>query len=145
MNNKANTLHRLIAKAIDLLIFGFFSEIFYPFGFLAGILYLLISDGFFEGQSIGKKLIGLKVVSSLETVTEKEISGKLEFKESIIRNAILAFALLFSLIPFIGYFLLFTVGLLIYAVEVYFIVKNPEGERLGDRFAYTKVVDVIKK
>lgn len=135
MNKKANILHRFIAKAIDLLIFGFLSEIFYPFGFLSGILYILIADGFFDGQSIGKRVIGLKVI----TIPDEK---RIEFKESIIRNSFLALSLLFSLIPFVGYFLLFTVGLFIFGVEIYFIVKSPEGERLGDRFAFTRVIDV---
>ncbi len=137
MDGKANILHRFIAKAIDLLIFGFLSEIFYPFGILAGLLYILISDGFFNGQSLGKKLIGLRVI---------DVPGgnKIEFKESIIRNFLLALALSFSLIPFIGYFLLFTAGLFIYGFEIYLIIKNPEGDRLGDRFAYTRVIDVKK-
>lgn len=138
MDKKANTLHRFIAKAIDLLIVGFLSEIFYPFGFLAGVLYILIADGFFDGQSIGKKLIGLKTVTVLD-------ERRIEFKESIARNSFLALALAFSFIPFIGYFLLFTVGLFIFSVEGYFIIKSPKGERLGDRLAFTHVIDVKRR
>ncbi|MHB1545773.1 MAG: RDD family protein [bacterium] len=135
MDKKANVLHRFIAKAIDLLIFGFLSEMFYPYGFLAGVLYILISDGFFDGASLGKRIIGLKVVTVLD---EKQP----EFKESIIRNSFLAVPLLFAFIPFVGYFLLVVIGIVIYAAEVYFIIKSPEGERIGDRFAFTRVVDV---
>ncbi len=138
MDKKANTLHRFIAKAIDLLIVGFLSEIFYPFGFLAGILYILIADGFFDGQSIGKKLIGLRTVTIFD---EKRI----EFKESIIRNSFLALALAFSFIPFVGYFLFFVVGCFIFGVESYFIIQSPKGERLGDRLAFTRVIDVKKR
>ncbi len=137
MDKKANILHRFIAKAIDLLIFGFLSEMFYPYGFLAGVLYILISDGLFEGASLGKRIIGLKVVMALE-------DKKPEFKESIIRNSFLAFPLLFAFIPFVGYFLLVTIGIIIYAAEIYFIIKSPEGERIGDRFAFTRVIDVQK-
>ncbi|HEC25265.1 MAG TPA: hypothetical protein ENI54_04565 [bacterium] len=137
MNDKANILHRFIAKTIDLLIFCFLSEIFYPFGFIAGIMYILISDGLFDGESLGKKITGLKVVM---TLGEK----RPEFKESIIRNSFLVIPLLFAFIPFIGYFLLVVVGIFIYSVEIYFTVKSPEGERLGDRFAFTHVLDVKK-
>lgn len=137
MDKKANILNRFIAKAIDLLIFGFLSEMFYPYGFLAGVLYILISDGFFEGESLGKRITGLRVVM---TLGEK----KPEFKESIIRNSFLAIPLLFAFIPFIGYFLLVTVGIIAYAAEGYFIIKSPEGERLGDRFAFTRVIDMQK-
>ncbi len=137
MDKKANVLHRFIAKAIDLLIFGFLSEMFYPYGFLAGVLYILISDGFFDGASLGKKIIGLKVITVID---EK----KPEFKESIIRNSFLAVPLMFAFIPLIGYFLLITICLLVYSAEIYFIIKSPEGERIGDRFAFTRVIDVQK-
>ncbi len=137
MDKKANVLHRFIAKAIDLLIFGFLSEMFYPYGYLAGVLYLLIADGFFDGASLGKRIVGLRVVMALD---EK----KLEFKESIIRNSFIAVPLLFAFIPFVGYFLLVTIGIVIYSAEIYFIVKSPEGDRLGDRFAFTHVIDVQK-
>ncbi|MHB1662193.1 MAG: RDD family protein, partial [bacterium] len=66
MDKKANILHRFIAKAIDLLIFGFLSEMFYPYGFLAGVLYILISDGFFDGESLGKRIVGLRVVMTID-------------------------------------------------------------------------------
>ncbi|MHB8232853.1 MAG: RDD family protein [bacterium] len=137
MDKKANILHRFIAKAIDLLIFGFLSEMFYPYGFLAGVLYILISDGFFDGESLGKRITGLRVIM---TVGEK----KPEFKESIIRNSFFAAPLLFAFIPFVGYFLLVTIGIVVYAAEIYFIITSPEGERLGDRFAFTRVIDVQK-
>lgn len=135
MDKDANKLHRFIAKSIDLLIVGFLSEMFYPYGYISGLLYLLIGDGFFEGQSVGKKLIGLKVI----TIPDE---GKIEFKQSIIRNAFLALAIGFAIIPFIGFFLMFTIGLFIFAVEIYFIMTTKEGERLGDRFAFTRVIDV---
>ena len=135
MDKKANVLHRFIAKAIDLLIFGFLSEMFYPYGYLAGVLYLLIADGFFDGASLGKRLIGLKVTTGID-------NKQPEFKESIIRNSFIAVPLLFSFIPLLGYFLLVVIGAIIYAAEIYFIIKIPEGDRLGDRFAFTHVIDV---
>jgi uncharacterized RDD family membrane protein YckC len=137
MDKKANILHRFIAKAIDLLIFGFLSEMFYPYGFLAGVLYILISDGFFDGESLGKRIIGLRVIMPLD---EK----RPEFKESLIRNSFLAVPLLFAFIPLVGYFLVATIGIVVYTAEIYFIIKSPEGERLGDRFAFTRVIDVQK-
>ncbi len=138
MDKTSNKLHRFIAKLIDVLIIGFLSEMFYPYGFIAGLLYLLIGDGFFEGQSLGKKLIGLKVI----TIPDEK---KAEFKESIIRNSFLALAIGFAIIPFVGFFLMFTVGLFIFVVEGYYVLTNPAGERLGDRLAFTRVIDVKQK
>lgn len=138
MEQAANKLNRFIAKAIDLLIVGFFSKVFYPYGFMAGLLYLLIGDGFFDGQSLGKKLIGLKVITM---PGEK----KIEFKDSIIRNMFLVTALAFAFIPLFGLFLMFTAGLFIYGIEIYYIITNPIGERLGDRLAFTKVVNNTRR
>ena len=51
---KADTLHRAIAKVIDFLIVGVLCLI--PLvGMWAAALYILISDGFFNGRSVGKR------------------------------------------------------------------------------------------
>ena len=59
---KAGFLNRVIARTIDFIIVVALYEIIPTIGFFAGMIYLLISDGLFQGRSIGKKLIGLKVI-----------------------------------------------------------------------------------
>src|SRR5512139_3920389 len=59
---KAHVLNRFIAKLIDLFIVVAAGEIAPPVGFLSGLAYILIADGFAGGKSIGKRLVGLQVM-----------------------------------------------------------------------------------
>ena len=76
---KAHVLNRFIAKLIDLLMVIAADEIAPPVGFLSGLAYILIADGFAGGKSIGKRLVGLQTLR----VDVPEPAG---FRESIIRN-----------------------------------------------------------
>lgn len=91
-------------------------------GSLAGagiaVLYLVLRDSI-GGQSLGKLLVGLVVVN----VT----TGRLcTWKESVLRNV-------FALIP----------GANIVApfLETVTIIRDPQGQRLGDRLAHTQVIE----
>jgi len=58
-------LSRLIGKAIDLVITLALAKLpLYPAGPLAAFLYILICDGFKDGRSIGKRVVGLRVVNT---------------------------------------------------------------------------------
>lgn len=127
---KASILNRFIAKAIDLLIAGALLELLPGIGFLAGILYLLIADGLFQGKSAGKWLISLQVY----VPPSRSVCG---FKESIIRNAPMALAYLFLLIPYVGWVL----TACILAVEALVVIGNELGLRIGDEMAGTQVLD----
>jgi len=127
---KANSLHRFIAKFLDLLIVSAIGQIPLQSSFLAALAYLLLSDGFSEGKSIGKQLIGLQTVAS-------EPGQGISFRESIIRNISLGIAYLLSQIPFIGWFL----GLVLIGLESLLLLGNTRGRRVGDELAGTQVVD----
>lgn len=128
--SKANVLHRVIAKFLDFLVVAALYEISLRISFLAGLSYLLIADGFSQGQSIGKRLIGLQVR------TPRNGKGA-SFKESILRNFPLAIAYLLFHIPFIGWLL----SLLIVGFEFLLMVGNPKGLRVGDEMAKTQVLE----
>lgn len=127
---KANVLHRFIAKFIDLLIVVAFYELPLGVGFIAGLTYLLLADGFGGGRSPGKQMIGLCVVLP-------ENRRVCSFKESIIRNFPLAVAYLFVVVPYVGW--LFTV--LLFAIELLLVIGNGQGLRVGDEIASTQVFD----
>lgn len=127
---KANILNRVIAKFIDLLIAAAFYKVLSPVGFYAGITYLLTADGFSKGRSIGKRLIGLKVI--VPTVNQA-----CSFKESIIRNFPLAICYLLFFIPYVRWIFMF----LILGIEGLLIVGNERGLRIGDELAKTQVLD----
>lgn len=133
---KADILHRLISKAIDLILVGILSRLFVPFGLFAGALYILISDGFFKGQSIGKWLTGIRVI--YQTSEEKE--RPCDFRESFIRNLPYGILVILSSLPYIGYLFLF-IGFLFVLVETYFIYADDRGVRIGDIYADTTVID----
>lgn len=130
MYPKAHVLNRFVAKLIDLLLVAAAGEIVPPVGFLAGLAYILVADGFAGGRSIGKRLIGLQTILPLT----HETAG---FKESIIRNLPFAVAQAAFEIPYVGW----AVALAIVVFETLLILGNDRGRRLGDEVAQTQVLD----
>jgi len=127
---KAHVLNRFIAKLIDLFIVVAADQIAPPVGFLFGLAYILIADGFAGGRSIGKRLVGLQTLR----VDGREAAG---FRESIIRNLPFGAAQLAFAVPYIGWL----VSIAILAFEGLLIVGNEQGRRLGDEVARTQVLD----
>ncbi len=127
---KAHVLNRFIAKAIDGMLIAAASQVIAPVGWIAGLAYALIADGFPGGQSVGKRLIGLQTV----VPRTKEFSG---FRESIVRNLPLAFAYLLYPIPYVGWLL---AGAVV-TFEALLLIGNEQGIRLGDEIARTQVLD----
>jgi uncharacterized RDD family membrane protein YckC len=128
---KAQVLNRGIAKLIDLFIVAAAGQLFMPVGFLGGLAYILIADGFSGGRSIGKRLIGLQTVRP----DRREAAG---FRESIIRNLPFAVAQVAFAVPYVGWL----VSAAIIAFEAVLILGNEQGRRLGDEVAGTQVLDV---
>ena len=94
---QGNKLNRFIARIIDLLIAMILMKLFWPFGFYAGVTYLFISDGFSGGQSIGKYLLGIRVVS-------RDSFRVNPFRLSILRNLPIVLAYGVYIIPYVGWF-----------------------------------------
>jgi len=76
---------------------------------------------------LGKRLLGLRVLS--------EGMRPCTIKDSILRNFILAVALLLWKVPIIGWAFTF----LIFALEFVVLAGSPEGRRIGDEIAKTWV------
>jgi uncharacterized RDD family membrane protein YckC len=127
---KASLLLRAIAKAIDFIIIAAAMKTVPQAGYMAGLLYLLISDGLFDGRSIGKKIVKLRVVS-LSTMDSAT------FRDSVLRNITPAVALLFYKIPLIGW----AFAVIALALEFILMLGNKDGMRLGDEIANTKVIE----
>ena len=127
---KAQVLNRGIAKLIDLFIVAAAGQMPVPVGFLGGLAYLLIADGFSGGRSIGKRLIGLQTVLP----DSREPAG---FRESIIRNIPFAAAQVLFVVPYVGW----VASTVIVAFEAILIIGNEQGRRLGDELAGTQVLD----
>lgn len=134
---KADVLERFLAKFIDFLVMSAFFAFPTFVGPLAGITYILISDGLRGGQSLGKRVVGIKAVSA-ET---REACG---FKRSIIRNSpfglLMIFWFLVGWIPYLGKTLFLAAALLVIGFEMLLIYTDDRGARLGDRIADTVVI-----
>ncbi len=130
---KATFLERASAKFIDLAFALILASVLSPVGPAAGLVYSLIDDGLMDGRSIGKWLVGIKVV---DISTNKPCS----IHKSILRNIPFGFAVLMFIIPVIGLFLFIFIGLSVVAVETYFLYTDMGSMRIGDTLADTIVV-----
>jgi len=110
------------------------------------VIYFIIIPFFYNGQTIGKKLLKIKVIKE---------NGKLTIKDLIIRNIIingLGFILisliLIYLIPALGYFIitliLSIVQLIVIIITMVAIIKSDEHLGLHDKITNTKVVNLWK-
>jgi len=103
-------------------------------GAVLAILYLLLADGIFSGQSVGKRIFGIKVVH-LPTRS----SGRK--RDSTLRNAPLALPVLLGMMPELGPVAFVAGAVVIGGVEAFRVVREPLGLRFGDVWAQTQVVD----
>src|SRR5262245_13076168 len=119
---KADVRRRLYAATIDGVVvvasFLLYRTSEFVSCLAAGAAYLLFRDAI-KGQSVGKFILGL-VVISLETGRPCSLAG------SVKRNLLL-------LLPGANVVAIF--------LEVRTVVRDPQGQRLGDRLAQTQVVE----
>jgi uncharacterized RDD family membrane protein YckC len=103
-----------------------------PLGVLVGLVYLAVADGIQNGQSLGKMVVGLEVVD--------EEGNPCDIKASIYRNIPFVLFFFFPVLHVLGLILLVLVGLPLLLIELWLVVVDDTGERLGDRVAGTRVV-----
>lgn len=116
-------------------------------GLVMAFLYLLLADGLFTGQSVGKRLCGIKVIFLPHRVAAR-------FRESVLRNAPLGLVVLLRMMPdetlpagassggpSAGTIAFFAGAVLIGGLETLKVLSHPLGLRLGDVWADTQVID----
>lgn len=103
-------------------------------GAVLAILFILLADGIFEGQSIGKRIFGIKVVH----LPTRSAGRK---RDSTLRNAPLALPILLRMMPELGDVAFVAGALVIGGVETLRVIRDPLGLRFGDLWAQTQVVD----
>lgn len=135
---KVALLSRLFAKAIDFFIVIVLSFFFYPFGVVLGTLYIALCDGLQEGQSVGKRVVGFRVVSM-------EDGKPCTFNQSLIRNLPFGVPLLFTIVPVWGWIFSAFIGLPLILLELYLLLKIASGNRLGDVMADTTVMSPLNQ
>jgi uncharacterized RDD family membrane protein YckC len=130
---RADLTTRAVAGLVDFLLIIGLARLPDVIGILSAAGYILIRDGLFDRRSIGKKLIGLRVVSL-------EDSGSAStYRDSIIRNVPLLLAYFLFLIPYVGW----VVGLIALGAECLTAIGDKMGMRIGDLLARTQVVPVV--
>jgi uncharacterized RDD family membrane protein YckC len=140
---KADLGKRLMAAIIDGILTAGVS--FVPFvGGVVGVLYVLLRDGleleFMDRRSVGKKLLKLRPV---------RLDGQpMDVPTSVKRNlplAIGAVGSIFWVIPFLGWIVAIffgVVAMIVGVIELVLVLTDPEGRRMGDKLAGTKVIEV---
>jgi uncharacterized RDD family membrane protein YckC len=141
---KADLGKRIIAAIIDAVV-GAVLGMIPVIGWLIGSAYWLVRDGldvdFMKQRSLGKKVMKLRPV--------RLDGGPMNIETSIRRNwpfAIGGIAAFIMIIPVLGWILgalLALIGLGVGIVEIVLVITDPEGRRLGDKTAATKVVESV--
>ena len=127
---RAGLLLRTVAKLLDLIIIAAAVEILPKAGFFAGLAYILIGDGLFDGRSLGKRVIGLKVVSA-------ESYKPCTFRDSILRNSTFGIGFIFYKMLWFGWIFFIIIAVFEYLI----LLGSKDSMRLGDEIAKTIVVD----
>lgn len=124
---------RLIAKLIDIGLVTIGAVTYYPMGLILGVIYLCISDSLYDGQSIGKRLMGFGVVSLID-------GSPCNSRQSFIRNLPFTVPLMLLIFPFWGWILSAFFALPLALMEIYYLFKDASPHRLGDIMADTTVI-----
>jgi uncharacterized RDD family membrane protein YckC len=139
--NYAGTKSRIFAKFIDLLIVLFLGLVIRGGGgSVLGFLYSIVADGMpfqkFQGQSIGKRIMGIKILPQGGHHTL--------LKSSVIRNIPVGLITFLMIIPFWGWILSLVVGIPLGLIEISLIMRADKRQRLGDVMAETVVLKAEK-
>jgi uncharacterized RDD family membrane protein YckC len=130
---KADLTLRGLARLVDFAIAFVAAQAAHELGPILAVIYLLLADGFMHGQSIGKRIFGVRTM----VVPRRVPAG---YRESLLRNAAFALVALFYVVP-LGWVLLDVAGLPIVGFETWMVLSDRLGVRIGDIFADTQVVD----
>jgi uncharacterized RDD family membrane protein YckC len=120
---KADLTLRGLARLADFALAIVVAQSIPQVGPIIAAFYLLVADGLMSGQSIGKRIFGVRAV----VVPRRAPAG---YHESAV----------FYAVPLL-WPVLFVAGVPIVAFEAYMIFTDRLGIRIGDIFADTQVVD----
>lgn len=134
----ADPLARWVAKFTDVLLAAAIDQLLPVVGFFAAVTYVMFADGIQPGGSIGKRVLGLAV---------RGPAGRAcGVRDSLLRNGVLAapFAVWLLLQPagWLAGTLAWIVLIGAFGLEGILLVGNPQGQRLGDELAGTRVISV---
>lgn len=145
---KVRVANRIGAKLIDLSLIILVAAVLpYPLGPLLAFAYSLAGDGMnfgpFRGQSIGKRILGLRVICG-HGHGHAKTQRPAGFRESVMRNAPVGVATFFAIIPIWGWLILALVGIPLMVMEIYLMLSVETGHRLGDVMGETEVIEASR-
>lgn len=151
---KADEAKRIVAGVIDFAIGGLIFIVLALLigGFIACLgaaTFLLLRDNLavdvLDGMSPGKKLMALKAVQAKEEPCDHVASIKRNLTIASFYLTSAGLVIVFALVPFVesglGYILGALIGLLGIGIELYEVMTDPRGLRLGDLMAGTHVIE----
>lgn len=132
---KCNLFLRGCARVFDVAVaYGLFALLGNA-GLIAALLFLLFADGMLQGQSLGKRLFGVRVMH-LPT------RSAARHRDSALRNAPIALVVMLGMMPEpLGIVTFLAGALVIGGVESIAVLRDSLGQRRGDLWAQTQVVD----
>ena len=154
---KADLGKRVIAGLIDGLIGAVLSAVipFLGIGYLLGGAYVLTKDAImlellkdpaWKGQSVGKRVMRLKVVGPRGSDIDIALSAKRNWPLAL--GQLISF--LVALMPigtmaWSSWSLIGSVSSIIGIIEIVLVLTDPQGRRLGDRLADTRVIEMAEE
>jgi len=137
----ASSQKRVFAKVIDLLLVLFLGRT--PLGgagSVLGFLYSIAADSFsfkkIQGQSLGKKILRIRVASGHGHQTRMA-----RLKTSVVRNAPVGIVTFLMIIPVWGWILSLLIGIPFFLIELSLMIRADRHQRLGDVMAESVVLD----
>lgn len=131
---KASMFLRTGARAIDVGIAWLLYIATGPAGIVMALMYILFADAMVNGQSIGKKAFGVKVIF-LPT------RSAVRHRDSVLRNAPFGLVIILAMMPDLGLRAFIGGVMVIGGIEAFRAWRDPQGQRLGDLWAQTQVID----
>ena len=135
---KADIGKRAVAAIIDIVI-SYIIGLIPIIGGLIGAAYMALRDGFtfepFVGQSLGKKLLNLRAVVV-------ESGENCDYMLSIKRNLPFIIPMIFMVIPVVGWIIGAVLWIIALIIEIILVITDENGERLGDKIAGTRVIEI---
>ena len=136
---RSSSFQRVVARFIDLtvtaIVFFLGRAIWSPMGWFLGVGYAAVQDALGQGQSIGKKIMGLQVI-------EESSALPCSFSHSVFRNVPWILSLFLLPFPVVGILAQF-VFLPVLFLEFYLLWALESGVRLGDVMGNTCVVEYM--
>jgi len=137
---KADLTLRGLARGFDLALSFAVANVAGPAGPFFAFLYLLTGDGLHHGQSLGKRIFGVRTMVLPRGAVAATRGRPAGYRESMQRNLPFALVALFYSVPVL-WLVLFLAGVPILAFESWMAWSDRLGIRIGDIFADTQVVD----